>query len=68
MPGDMLEVRIDQIELGNDWGYCGFRPLAGTLPEDFPDRYLSHIPVDRARRTCKLPWGTGTRRWRRSSA
>ena len=58
MPGDMLEVRIDKIELGNDWGYCGFRPLAGTLPEDFPDRYLSHIPVDRAKRTCTLPWGT----------
>jgi acetamidase/formamidase len=57
-PGDMLEVRIDKIELGNDWGYCGFRPLAGTLPEDFPDRYLSHIPVDRERGTCTLPWGT----------
>lgn len=57
-PGDMLEVRIDKIELGNDWGYCGFRPLAGTLPEDFPDRFLSHIPVDRARKICTLPWGT----------
>jgi acetamidase/formamidase len=57
-PGDMLEVRIDKIELGNDWGYCGFRPLAGTLPEDFPDRFLSHIPVDRERGTCRLPWGT----------
>ena len=57
-PGDMLEVRIDKIELGNDWGYCGFRPLAGTLPEDFSERYLSHIPVDRARRVCTLPWGT----------
>jgi acetamidase/formamidase len=58
VPGDMLEVRIEKIELGNDWGYCGFRPLAGTLPEDFPTRYLSHIPVDRAKRTCTLPWGT----------
>ncbi|HET8995582.1 MAG TPA: acetamidase/formamidase family protein [Acetobacteraceae bacterium] len=57
-PGDMLEVRIDRIELGNDWGYCGFRPLAGTLPEDFPDRFLSHIPVDRTRKVCTLPWGT----------
>ncbi|MBO0712587.1 MAG: acetamidase/formamidase family protein [Acetobacteraceae bacterium] len=57
-PGDMLEVRIEKIEFGADWGYCGFRPLAGTLPEDFPLRYLSHIPVDRARRTCRLPWGT----------
>ena len=58
MPGDMLEVRIDRIDLGNDWGYCGFRPLAGTLPEDFPDRFLSHIPVDREKGTCRLPWGT----------
>jgi len=57
-PGDMLEVRIDRIEIGNDWGYCGFRPLAGTLPEDFPERFLSHIPVDRAKGTCRLPWGT----------
>jgi acetamidase/formamidase len=57
-PGDMLEVRIDRIELGADWGYCGFRPLAGTLPEDFHERFMSHIPVDRARRVCTLPWGT----------
>ena len=58
MPGDMLEVHIDKIELGADWGYCGFRPLVGTLPEDFPQQYLSHIPVDRERRVCHLPWGT----------
>jgi acetamidase/formamidase len=57
MPGDMLEVRIDAIDLGADWGYCGIRPLAGTVPEDFPTRFLSHIPVDIARRTCRLPWG-----------
>ena len=57
-PGDMLEVHIDKIELGADWGYCGFRPLLGTLPEDFPERFLSHIPVDRARGVAQLPWGT----------
>ncbi|MDQ2804862.1 MAG: acetamidase/formamidase family protein [Pseudomonadota bacterium] len=57
-PGDMLEIRVDRIELGADWGYCGFRPLAGTLPEDFPEPYLSHFPVDRARGICRLPWGT----------
>jgi acetamidase/formamidase len=56
-PGDTLEVRIDAIELGSDWGYCGFRPLAGTIPEDFPERWVSHIAVDRAARTCSLPWG-----------
>jgi len=57
-PGDRLDVRIDRIELGADWGFCGFRPLFGTLPEDFPERHLSHIPIDRARRVCRLPWGT----------
>ncbi len=57
-PGDMLEIAIDAIGFGADWGYCGFRPLAGTLPEDFPERYLSHIPIDRARNICRLPWGT----------
>jgi len=57
-PGDTLEVRIEKIELGADWGFCGHRPLAGTLPEDFPRRFLSHIAIDRAARTCRMPWGT----------
>ncbi len=37
-PGDVLEVRIERIELGADWGFCAIRPLVGTLPEDFPYR------------------------------
>ncbi len=57
-PGDTLEVRIDSIEPGADWGYNMIAPLMGTLPEDFHEMHLMHIPVDRARRTCKLPWGT----------
>ncbi len=56
MPGDVLEVRIEAVEPAADWGYCGFRPLAGTLPDDFEGRLLTHIPVDRARNTCRLPW------------
>ena len=56
-PGDMLEVRIEAIELGADWGYNMIRPLAGTLPEDFHEPTLVHLPVDRARHTCRLPWG-----------
>jgi len=56
-PGDTLEVRIETIEPNNDWGYCAVRPLAGTLPEDFPERYVSHIAVDRAAGTCKPEWG-----------
>ncbi len=56
-PGDMLEVKIEKIELGNDWGFCGFRPLVGTLPEDFPERFMTHPTVDRARKTCRMPYG-----------
>ncbi len=57
MPGDMLEVRIEAVEPASDWGHCGIRPLAGTLPDEFETRFMSHIPVDRARRVCRLPWG-----------
>jgi acetamidase/formamidase len=57
-PGDMLEIRIEKIEPGADWGYNMIRPLAGTLPEDFHETVISHIPVDRARGVCSLPWGT----------
>ncbi len=56
-PGDMLEVKIEAIEYGADWGFCGFRPLAGTLPEDFSERFLTIIPVDRRAGTCRLPYG-----------
>ena len=48
-PGDCLRVEVEKIELGADWGFCGFRPLVGTLPEDFPYRRVLHIPVDRGR-------------------
>ncbi|MCH9673620.1 MAG: acetamidase/formamidase family protein [Gammaproteobacteria bacterium] len=58
MPGDMLEVRIESVEPGADWGYNAIRPLVGTLPEDFHETTISHIPVDAARGVCTLPWGT----------
>jgi acetamidase/formamidase len=58
-PGDCLVVHIEKIELGADWGFCGFRPLGGTLPEDFPYRRVLHIPVDRAARTFAVPVGPG---------
>ncbi len=57
LPGDMLEVRIDAIEIGMDWGWCGIFPLLGTLPEEFPERDISYIPVDRAAGTARLQWG-----------
>jgi acetamidase/formamidase len=58
MPGDTLEIRIEKIIPGADWGYNMIRPLAGTLPEDFHETTLMHIPVDSGRGVCSLPWGT----------
>jgi acetamidase/formamidase len=58
MPGDMLEIRIDKIVAGANWGYNVIRPLAGTLPEDFHETTMMHIPVDPERLICTLPWGT----------
>jgi acetamidase/formamidase len=57
MPGDALEIRIDSIEPGANWGFNLIRPLAGTLPEDFHEFTFMHIAVDRARKVCRLPWG-----------
>ena len=47
-PGDVLEVRIDKVELGADWGFNGFSPLGGTLAGDFGlSRTITHLPIDR---------------------
>jgi len=56
-PGDMLEIRVDRIDLGADWGYCAFHPLVGSLPDQFPYRDVSFLTVDRDKKTCTLPWG-----------
>lgn len=58
-PGDVLEVRIDAVEPGADWGFNAVEPWDGTLPGDFimSRRVLSHIAVDRERRIATLPWG-----------
>lgn len=59
-PGDALRITIEKIDLGADWGYNLVRPTAGTLPGEFPvsGAALTHIPVDRAAGTARLPWGT----------
>jgi acetamidase/formamidase len=55
--GQVLEVRIEAIELHYDWGYNMIRPLVGALPDDFHEPRLIHIPLDRQRHVGKLPWG-----------
>ncbi|WMS42298.1 acetamidase/formamidase family protein [Acuticoccus sp. MNP-M23] len=56
-PGDVLEVRILSCELRQSWGWNVVEPLLGTLPEDFPERRLLHMPIDIAAGTVKTPWG-----------
>jgi len=56
-PGQVLEVRILDIELRQDWGYNAIRPLAGTLPDDFHETRVLNIPLDIKRNVGRLPWG-----------
>jgi acetamidase/formamidase len=57
MPGDMLEVRIDAVEPGADWGFTAVLPMLGTLPQEYFHRDISFIGVDREALTAQLPWG-----------
>jgi len=56
-PGDVLEVRIIDIELRQNWGWNAFRPYMGTLPDDFPYQQILQLPIDRQRNTATMPWG-----------
>ncbi|MEM1298897.1 MAG: acetamidase/formamidase family protein [Pseudomonadota bacterium] len=56
-PGDMLEVRILDVALRQDWGWNMIRPLAGTLPEDFPEKHRTIVDLDAERMIGRLPWG-----------
>lgn len=55
--GQVLQVDIKAIELNYDWGYNIIRPLAGALPDDFPEYRAIHIALDGARMIGHLPWG-----------
>ncbi len=56
-PGDILQIDILSIEPRQNWGYTRIRPLAGTLPEDFPITKIWHSGIDRQRGIATLPWG-----------
>ena len=55
--GDVLEVKILDIQLRQDWGWNVFRGYMGTIPEDFPYFRLIHVPLDRAANVGILPSG-----------
>jgi acetamidase/formamidase len=45
-PGDTLEVRILGFEFLHPFGVTGFRPGAGTFPDEFPYARSKRIPID----------------------
>jgi acetamidase/formamidase len=55
--GDVLEVKILDIELRQNWGYNLFRAYGGTLPEDFPYYRIIHVALDKASNMAVLPSG-----------
>jgi acetamidase/formamidase len=55
--GNVLEVRILDIKLRQDWGWNLQLPLLGTLPEDFPALRRIHVPIDREKGLVRMPWG-----------
>ena len=55
--GDVLEIRILEVELRQDWGYTYVRPLAGALPGDIDEFEQIFTRLDRDRKTGALPWG-----------
>ncbi len=56
-PGDVLEMRIHEVKARYDWGYNGFRPLVGGLPEDFPYTRMTIVEIDEESNTGD--WGAG---------
>ncbi|WP_075217123.1 acetamidase/formamidase family protein [Mongoliimonas terrestris] len=56
-PGSVLEVRILDVTLFQDWGFNLILPTAGTLPHDFDRITFTLIPLDAETMTGTLPWG-----------
>ncbi len=56
-PGHVLEVQILDVKLRQNWGWNLIRPLAGTLPDEFPSARTEIIPLDLNAMTARLSWG-----------
>jgi acetamidase/formamidase len=57
MPGDVLEVRILEIDFALPYGFNTQRPYTGALPEEFPGFFQRVIPIDRQTRTATVAPG-----------
>lgn len=52
--GDVLEVRIESIDLAIPYAYNGFGPRRGFLPEDYEHAKTKIIPLDREHMTAEF--------------
>ena len=55
--GDVLEVKILDIRMRQNWGWNVFRGYMGTIPEDFPYMRLTHVPLDLKANVATMPSG-----------
>jgi len=55
--GDVLEVKILDIQLRQNWGFNLFRSYGGTLPDEFNYSRIIHVGLDRNAMTATLPSG-----------
>jgi acetamidase/formamidase len=57
MPGDVLEVRILDVDFAVPYGFNTQRPYTGALPEEFPGFFQRIIPIDRQAKTAAVAPG-----------
>lgn len=56
-PGNVLEVRIKDVQVIQDWGFNVIIPKMGTLPHDYDEMVYNNIAIDQARNVGIMPWG-----------
>ncbi|QKG52570.1 acetamidase/formamidase family protein [Hymenobacter sp. BRD67] len=57
MPGDVLEVRIQDVKLAVPYAYNAFTPGHGALPDDFPYARMRIVPLDLKRQIAQFEPG-----------
>ncbi len=54
MPGDVLEVRILDVQLAIPYGFNVQRPYAGALPDQFTALWQRTLPIDMVAKTSRI--------------
>src|SRR6516165_6072336 len=57
IPGDVLELRILEVDFAVPYGFNQQRPYAGALPDEFTGFFQRLIPIDRKAKTATLAPG-----------